>query len=288
MKTTIMAAVLMICAAGAGFVIGRGSGLGQEPEREAETPQASVPDKELAKAREQRIAALEAELAEARERIAALEAELAEAKKDAQRVRKRAAQAEEAVGKALKENKREGESERKDDGVSVSVMTNVDVVAEMKKQLPEEAFVAATNALSRMKVANAERAKGRREYLASLDVSGLSAKEQESHRRFMELFDRREMVLSKMKGLIPDQKTIGELVEIDMQMQPLAKEERKALLGAVVRELGYTGEDGAIVTDTLEGIFDCTGSGGPGGLGGLMDGAEIQPGVSVETHVIGL
>ena len=274
MKNTIVAAVLVICAAGAGFAVGRmrarAAGPDQEPERTAETPQGSGSDEALAKAQK---------------RIAVLEAELAEARKDTQRVRKRALRAEEAVGKAVKENESEGERGRNDEGISVSVMTNVDVVAEMKRQLPEEAFVAATNALSRMKVANAERAKGRRDYLASLDVSGLSAKEQKNHRRFMELFDRREKVRSKMKGLLPDQKTIGELVEIEMQMQPLAKEERKALLGAVARELGYTGEDGAIVTETLEGIFDCTGS---GGLGGLMGGAEIQPGVSIETHVIGI
>ena len=277
MKNKIVAAVLVICAAGAGFAVGRmrarAAGPDQEPERTAETPQASGSDPALAKAQK---------------RIAVLEAELAEARKDTQRVRKRALRAEEAVGKAVKENEREGERGRNDEGVSVSVMTNVDVVAEMKRQLPEEAFVAATNALSRMKVANAERAKGRRDYLASLDVSGLSAKEQKNHRRFMELFDRREKVRSKMKGLLPDQKTIGELVEIEMQMQPLAKEERKALLGAVARELGYTGEDGAVITETLEGIFDCTGSGGPGGLGGLMEGGDVQPGVSIETHVIGI
>ena len=50
---------------------------------------------------------------------------------------------------------------------------------------------------------------------------------------------------------------------------------------------GYTGEDCAVITDTLEGIFDCTGSDSLGGLGDLMDGAEGQPGVSIETHVIG-
>jgi hypothetical protein len=46
-----------------------------------------------------------------------------------------------------------------------------------------------------------------------------------------------------------------------------------------------------VVADSIEGIIDCTGSGGLGGLAdldGLMDGADIQPGVSVETHVIGL
>ena len=74
-------------------------------------------------------------------------------------------------------------------------------------------------------------------------------------------------------------------------MQPLAKQERKALLGALTKELGYSGEDGAVVADSIEGIIDCTGSGGLGGLAdldGLMDGADIQPSVKVETHVIGL
>ena len=117
------------------------------------------------------------------------------------------------------------------------------------------------------------------------------AKERETHSRFMEFFDRREKAMSKMKGLLPDEKTIGELMEIELQMQPLAKQERKALLGALTKELGYSGEDGAVVADSIEGIIDCTGSGGLGGLAdldGLMDGADIQPSAKVETHVIGL
>ena len=221
-------------------------------------------------------------LDEAKKRIAALEAELAEARKDAERVTKLVSRAEKAVDEAMKE---------KDSVASFSVGTNADIVAELKKQLPEAEFAAATNALAGLKAKLAERAKGRREYLASIDVSGLSAKERENHSRFMELFDRREKAMSKMKGLIPDEKTIGELMEIELQMQPLAKQERKALLGALTKELGYSGEDGAVVADTIDGIIDCTGSGGLGGLAdldGLMDGAEIQPGVSVETHVIGL
>ena len=114
---------------------------------------------------------------------------------------------------------------------------------------------------------------------------------------FMELLGRREKVMSKMKGIIPDPKTINELMQIEMEMRPLAKQERKSLLGAVTRELGYSGDDGAVVTDTLEGIFDSTSGGGLAGLGdlmdgaaeGAMDGAEVgTPEIKVETHVIGL
>ena len=49
-----------------------------------------------------------------------------------------------------------------------------------------------------------------------------------------------------------------------------------------------------VVRDTIDTIFDCTSSGGLGGLGDIVEGAEgmpgvnVAPGVSVETHVIGL
>ena len=265
MKKLLFAVVL---AAGvvAGFAVGRKCA---GDSCEASAPNAAVAPSDGA-------------LDEAKRRIAALEAELAEARKDAERVRKLAVRAEKAVDEAIKE---------KDSVASFSVGTNADIVAELKKQLPEAEFTAATNALAGLKTKLAERAKGRREYLASLDVSGLSAKERENHSRFMELFDRREKAMAKMKGLLPDEKTIGELMEIELQMQPLAREERKALLGALTKELGYSGEDGAVVADSIEGIIDCTGSGGLGGLAdldGLMDGADIQPSVKVETHVIGL
>jgi hypothetical protein len=259
-------AVMLAAGVAAGFAVGRkcaGGACG------ANAPSAAVAPSDNA-------------LNEAKKRIAALEAELAEAKKDAKRAKKRASRAEKAVDEATK---------MKDAVASFSVATNADIVAELKKQLPEAEFTAATNALAGLKAKLSERAKGRREFLASLDVSGLSAEERENHNRFMELFDRREKAMSKMKGLIPDEKTIGELMEVEMQMHPLAKRERKALLGALTKELGYSGDDGAVVADTIEGIFDCTGSGGLGGLadiGGLMEGMEIQPGVSVETHVIGL
>ena len=266
MQKVLVAVVLAGCAAVGGFAVGRRCAGGT---CEANAPSAAVAPSDGA-------------LDEAKKRIAVLEAELAGARKDAERARSLAVRAEKAVDEAIKE---------KDAVASFSVGTNADIVAELKKQLPEAEFTAATNALAGLKAKLAERAKGRREYLASIDVSGLSAKERENHSRFMELFDRREKAMSKMKGLIPDEKTIGELMEIELQMQPLAKQERKALLGALTKELGYSGEDGAVVADTIDGIIDCTGSGGLGGLAdldGLMDGADIQPGVSVETHVIGL
>ena len=215
-------------------------------------------------------------LDEARKRIAALEAELAEARKDAERARLLASRAEKAVDEAIKE---------KDAVASFSVGTNADIVTELKKQLPEEAFVAATNAFEWMKAANAERAKGRREYLASLDVSSFSAKERENHKKFMELFDRREKAKAKMKGGIPDQSTIQELMEAEIEMAPIAKAERVALARELARELGCSGEDVDTVQEAIGNIFDCTSGGGLGSMEDMMDAGGVPPGVGIETKV---
>ena len=213
---------------------------------------------------------------EAKKRIAALEAELAEARKDAERARSLASRAEKAVDEAIKE---------KDAVASFSVGTNADIMAELKRQLPEDAFIAATNAFDRMKAANAERAKGRREYLASLDVSSFSAKERENHKKFMELFDRREKAKAKMKGGIPDQSTIQELMEAEIQMAPIAKAERVALARELARELGCSGEDVDTVQEVIGNIFDCTSGGGLGGMEDMMDAGGVPPGVGIETHM---
>ncbi len=176
--------------------------------------------------------------------------------------------------------------EKGPDGVvAISVATNADIVAELHKQLPEDAFVAATNAFERMKAANAERAKGRREYLASLDVSSFSAKERENHRKFMELFDRREKAKAKMKGGIPDPSAIQELMEAELEMAPVAKAERGALARELARELGCSGEDVDTVQEAIGNIFDCTSGGGLGGMEDIMEAGGVTPGVGIETKM---
>lgn len=266
MQKTIVAVVLAGCAAVGGFAIGRGCAGGACV---ANAPRAAAAPSD---------GALDA----AKKRIAALEAELAEARRDAERARKPAVGAEKAADGAIKE---------KDAVSSFSVGTNADILAELKKQLPEAEFAAATNALAGLRMKLAERAKGRIEYLSSMDVSRMTKAERDNHAKFLRLMERRETVAAKMKGGLPDAKTLEEMVALEIEMQPVAKAERSALVREVARELGYAGEDVETLHDTLDAVFDCTGSGGLGGLGdlnGLMDGAEIQPGVSVETHVIGL
>lgn len=192
----------------------------------------------------------------AEERIAELEKELETARNDANRARELALRAENAVDKALS-----GDESKKDKVKESTIVlngTNTDLVAQMKKNMPEDTFVAVTNVMERMRAARAERAKGRREYIASLDVSGLSEKELENHKRFLELLERREKIMTSPKGPFADGNSLSELFGLSMQMRSVASKERKALLGALTRELGYTGDDGAVVTETMESIIDCT------------------------------
>ena len=169
-----------------------------------------------------------------------------------------------------------------------------DVLGALKSQLSHEEFSQVTNAMTQMRARLAEKAKGRMEFLSSINLDGMSADERKNHAKFLELMERREAAAAKMKGGIPDAATIQKLVELEVEMTPVAKKARSALVRQVARELGYQGEDVEVVRDTIDTIFDCTSSGGLGGLGDIVEGAEgmpgvnVAPGVSVETHVIGL
>ena len=159
--------------------------------------------------------------------------------------------------------------------------TNVDIIAELKKNLSDEEFDQATNAMSRIKAKMAEKAQDRMAFLKSIDTSAMSQTEREGHEKFLELTAKREAVRSKMKFGLPDQQTIQELMEVELQLMPLAKAERAALSRELARELGYTGEDVESLQEAVGNIFDCT----AGGLDGMMDAAEGVPGVEIGTDV---
>ena len=208
-----------------------------------------------------------AKLARAEQRIAELEIKLAAARK---RPRSDAADPDTANGI------------QPADEESVAVGgTNVDIIAELKKNLSDEEFDQATNAMSRIKAKMAAKAEDRMAFLKSIDTSAMTQAEREGHEKFMELMAKRESVRSKMKFGLPDQQTIREMMEVEMQLMPLAKAERATLARELARDLGYTGEDVESVQEAVANIFDCT----SGGLDGMMDAAEGMQGVEIGTDV---
>lgn len=224
-----------------------------------------------------------ARLAKAQKRIAELERDLAAARRAATALK---AENQKKVASAQAEtNKAERVIALKGDGK--------DVLGALESQLSHEEFSQVTNAMTQLRARLAEKAKGRMEYLASINTDGMSDDERENHAKFLKLMERREAIAAKMKGGIPDMTSIQKMVELEMEMAPVAKKARSALVGQVARELGYQGEDVDVVRDTVNTIFDCTSGGGMGGLGDIMEsaggapGMSVSPEVKVETHVIG-
>lgn len=270
MKTALWALAALVLGAAGGFAVGMSRRPNAEPvEAKAEKPVVSDDAARLATARK-RIAELERGLAAAKRAAAA--------SKDAKR--------EKSAPPSAPTNAAERVIAVEGDGK--------DVLDTLKGQLSHEEFSQVTNAMTQMRARLAEKAKGRMDFLASINLDGMSADERKNHAKFLELMERREAAAAKMKGGIPDAATIQKLVELEVEMAPVAKKARSALVRQVARELGYQGEDVEVVRDTIDTIFDCTSSGGLGGLGDMMEGVEgmpgvsVSPGVSVETHVIGL
>ena len=275
-KAACVCALLVAAGIAGGFAAGRMTGGTDRGELPQSVEKENVQQTDDAK-----------KLAKAQKRIAELERDLADAKTSAKRVKALALKAENSVSNLLANSTS-----------SVSVMTNADVEAELKRQLPEDAFHEATNALSRLRAKLAERAKGRYDYLASVDASHMSKSDRENHKKFLSLLEKREAIRAKMTGIIPNPAVLQEMVELDMSMQKVAKQERSALVREVVRELGYSGDDVDVVHDTLVNVFDSTSGGGlnslfeaasdmmPGDGDGGGDGPKVKVGVG--TQVIGM
>lgn len=231
-------------------------------------PKATEPE---AKAEKPAISDEAGKLADAQKRIAELERQL-------------------AAAKAAKESDKpkEGETPEKD-VKKVVVKSGDDMMDALKKNLSEDEFNAATNAMSAIRAKLADKAKGKIEFLKSVDVSRMSESERDNHQKFIELAEKREAAMAKMKGGIPDMGTIQELAMLGIQMTPVAKKERSALVREAARELGYAGDDVEVVHDAMQNIYDAT---APGGIEGLMDAADEvaspEGGVEVKANVITL
>lgn len=167
--------------------------------------------------------------------------------------------------------------------------TNLEEV--LAKKLSADEFQKVRETFERMRQARAKRAQGKREFLAAVDMSAASKAEQKTHNDYLKLVAEQEELMGKVKGIIPDGKTLGKLVELQMKAKPLAEAERKTLLRQMSANLGYAGDDADVVVGTVEDIVGATSGGGIGdalnsltdGLGGMGDD---DPSVEVQTQVL--
>lgn len=199
-------------------------------------------------------------LARAQKRIVALEKKLAALE------RKR------FVAKAAKKSDvTNDESDSGKGARTVVVEDEGDVLESLRKNLSEDDFKAATNALAAFRAKLASKARSKIDFIRSIDVSRMSDAERKNHDAFIALAEKREAAMAKMKCGIPDAATMQEVVMIGMQMAPVAKKERSVLVREVVRELGYAGDDVDVVHDAMQSIYDAT---TPEGLDAFVDAAN--------------
>ena len=155
-----------------------------------------------------------------------------------------------------------------------------------RKENPEE-FAKMEQRRKDWQARRSERVRSRREFLSSIDTSRMTEEEKGVHDQLQILMQRREELESKISTMTPfeNEEEFGELMkqlhEVDHEMRDLNHAEREALLKATAEELGYTGDDAAIIVDTVKEVIDATSEGrggpgpggpGPGGPGGPRGG----------------
>ena len=260
----VLAAVVVAAAACGGFFAGKNSAA----KNAGPTPTETKPDDSAKK------------LADAQKRIVELEGQVAKLRGDLTK---------KLAAKPAPAKPEKADNEDKD--VIKITGGDMDVLGELKRRLPEEEFSQTTNAMAQLKMKLSKKARGRMDFLASIDTSSMTEEERKNHEHYLELMERKEAIAAKMKGIIPNVKAIQEMVELEMEMRPAAKRERSTLVRQVAKELGYSGDDVNVIHDTLNNVYDCTGGGGGiAGIGDMMDEAldEATPGKGgkVETIVM--
>ncbi|MCR5414620.1 MAG: hypothetical protein K6F50_07855 [Kiritimatiellae bacterium] len=142
------------------------------------------------------------------------------------------------------------------------------IEGQLKGSLSAAEYGVVSNVFAHMRARRSERAKGRMGFLESVDTSKMDDSDRSSHARYMELLARQEELAGKATGLIPDMGTLAEQVQLQMEIAPLAKKEREILLDQMTEELGYPGEEGEVIRDTIGDIVEATSS--SGGISGMI------------------
>jgi hypothetical protein len=253
MKNLIIAVVAVLAGAAAGYLAPRLAESKPAPAVEEVNPL-----EEKLKAAEDRIKVLEGELVSAKAKAAsARPAEKKDAAPDAP-----AAGPEDDLQKTM-----------------MSLKPGDDLLEKFKDKIPEDQLAQIHDVFEKMRIARANRARGRLAFLESVDVSGMTDDERANHTRLQELLAKREELASKMKaGVVPDFGAIAEIAQVGEEMDSVAKQERSALIRQTGRVLGYSGDDVEVFHDTMIDVFDATSSGGAmGTLNELFNPGAAMP-----------
>ena len=159
---------------------------------------------------------------------------------------------------------------------------------EMKKNEPER-YAQMTNRMAQWRRDQAARNKDKIDFLSSIDLSLMSAGAKKTHQKLQALVAKREEIedtLHKEGDGMDDNlrdELMRELHQTHREMHQLNEEERKNLLEATARSLGFEDRDAKEITATIQDVIEATDNGwggrrrggprgggprGPGGQGG--------------------
>ncbi len=165
---------------------------------------------------------------------------------------------------------------------------------DMAKNDPKR-FSQMTNRMAKMRSAHHAEFVKRIDTLESIDTSGMTDAQKDTHDKLQEALLRREELHEKMNKLRMEQvenhseedseKTFQQMREMGQEMHSLSreiaeleKEERNTLLNQTMTTLGYNEEDSQVITDTIKSIYEATGEGSRMMRGGRHGGPPGPPG----------
>jgi len=150
-------------------------------------------------------------------------------------------------------------------------------IEELRKNDPQR-YAQITNHFAHMRARVFKRAQDRLDILASVNTSGMTAKQKETHDQYQELLARqqelRELMNPQNEDVTDAQRDAAfkEMREIDQKLRATAADERETLLSQAAESFGVTGDDAAEFAETMKAVFQATEThggrgGGPGGGG---------------------
>ena len=152
---------------------------------------------------------------------------------------------------------------------------------EMRKNNPEQ-YAAMTNGWAQHRARSLERAQGKLDILASVDVSQLNPKQRAIHEQYQDLIARREELRAMMdlqNADVTDEQrnaAMAEMREIGNKVHALAQTEREALLKHTATSFGVRGEAAKELVETVKAVYQATETWG--GWGGGHGGRHGGPG----------
>ena len=140
----------------------------------------------------------------------------------------------------------------------------------LKEENPAE-YAARTNRMAQFRARMLQNAESKLETLASIDTTGWTQQQLETHQRYQELIAKREELMETMRfdgDATEEQRhaAMEQMRKLGHEIFKASQDERNLLLNKAIREMGFKGNAATEVRETIKTIYSTTQEwGGPHG-----------------------